>query len=656
MSSSGKKLTIEERLSLAAKSRAKRKGKKLKSGSGTPVVTSAPGLRDQTPDFGLKIEADYDDDRDKNVEIGANWSESFTRALPENFREMQSEEVVAVLRPVFDDILQKLNETQSTLEASAELSRPGTKDSALVKLLQQKDLQIENLKQEGEQLSVRELKQNNLVKTLRKTVQTLETDLELEKEVIHEKQNDLNKFRDQNDKNSEEILILRSRLENSNKELNAVVDRHENFVALEHEPLRTEVLSLRKENLELKAGLEKITEEATTTSSVLKVKYEALQLNAQQEITRLETDIERLRIEVDSNTSNRLNANTNSDMNDHERIVRDFTKLEDEHKASTRNWSTIEAGFINRIAAFQAELEKSSETQNSLRDSVLKLQEKNEDLASQIERFTAENTALKNEYHERKEEISIVQAALSEAREDYALLAEKYSFQKKQLESNISKEDINDSTPVPVELKSPLIDDLGRVDPISQWSLSASAELETGSLKDAEYECEKSDLDIADQNISQISGDVAELDLYDRKPSLASINFTSSQQFTNPQSQTRGQMNAQMVSKLGGEVRRLQTELSSLQDSYEALQKSKDDANESILKLIEENEKAKKCESARFKLEQDVSDLETRLEASLQLLGEKTEKVDELQNDVDDLKELVQMQIQQMVDMQEKVR
>lgn len=79
-------------------------------------------------------------------------------------------------------------------------------------------------------------------------------------------------------------------------------------------------------------------------------------------------------------------------------------------------------------------------------------------------------------------------------------------------------------------------------------------------------------------------------------------------------------------------------------------------ANDEILRLLEENDKFNEVNKQKDELLRKVEQIQSQLETSLQLLGEKTEQVEELENDVSDLKEMMHEQVQQMVEIQEKMR
>ena len=74
------------------------------------------------------------------------------------------------------------------------------------------------------------------------------------------------------------------------------------------------------------------------------------------------------------------------------------------------------------------------------------------------------------------------------------------------------------------------------------------------------------------------------------------------------------------------------------------------------MKLIDKNNGLSSIKLEKEELEKQVRDLQEKLDTSLQILGEKTERVEELQNDVLDLKDMLHEQVKQMVDLQERLR
>lgn len=161
-------------------------------------------------------------------------------------------------------------------------------------------------------------------------------------------------------------------------------------------------------------------------------------------------------------------------------------------------------------------------------------------------------------------------------------------------------------------------------------------------------------------SVSDISGIfLPPTDNVDNGDNIANNNRSNSHVYINDNtviSSNNNQINAQLVSRLGSEVRRMEGELTSLQAAYDQLKDEKKCTNDEMLKLIEENERVKTFQEERDSLKVRVTELENQLETVLQVLGEKTEYAEELENDVQDLKEMMKQQVQQMVQMQEMTR
>ncbi|GME81450.1 unnamed protein product [Ambrosiozyma monospora] len=117
-----------------------------------------------------------------------------------------------------------------------------------------------------------------------------------------------------------------------------------------------------------------------------------------------------------------------------------------------------------------------------------------------------------------------------------------------------------------------------------------------------------------------------------------------------------GTANIQIVSKLSTHIRRLELEVLNLKDEISDLAKQKQEASSEIVKLLKENEKVDSLKSDLEGVKTQYDTLNKNYEATLQLLGEKSERCGELEADVDDLKDLLRQQVTQMVEMQEKIQ
>lgn len=96
----------------------------------------------------------------------------------------------------------------------------------------------------------------------------------------------------------------------------------------------------------------------------------------------------------------------------------------------------------------------------------------------------------------------------------------------------------------------------------------------------------------------------------------------------------------QLVERMTAAVRRLESEKASSKEELVRLAAQRDEAREQVISLMQEVDEKRKSEERVAMLEKEVKGLEERYLTTLEMLGEKSETVEELKADVVDLKEL----------------
>jgi len=96
----------------------------------------------------------------------------------------------------------------------------------------------------------------------------------------------------------------------------------------------------------------------------------------------------------------------------------------------------------------------------------------------------------------------------------------------------------------------------------------------------------------------------------------------------------------QLVERMSAAVRRLESEMAGSREELARVQGQRDEGRREIVELMREVEGKRKAEERVRCLEEEIKELGVRMETTLELLGEKTERVEELQQDVEDLKEM----------------
>jgi hypothetical protein len=96
----------------------------------------------------------------------------------------------------------------------------------------------------------------------------------------------------------------------------------------------------------------------------------------------------------------------------------------------------------------------------------------------------------------------------------------------------------------------------------------------------------------------------------------------------------------QLVERMSATVRRLESERAAIKDELTRITSQRDEARQEVVELMREIEKKREADTRVQELEAQVEQLNQRYQTTLELLGEKSEQVDELHADIADLKKI----------------
>ena len=113
--------------------------------------------------------------------------------------------------------------------------------------------------------------------------------------------------------------------------------------------------------------------------------------------------------------------------------------------------------------------------------------------------------------------------------------------------------------------------------------------------------------------------------------------------------------NIQLVNKMSSNIRRLEIELNTLKDEYSKISTEKEKVEQELLESLKLTDEIKLLHSELDSLKSVIKDKEIQEQRMLELIGEKSEQVEELKADVVDLKELCKLQVQQLVEQSSRV-
>lgn len=96
----------------------------------------------------------------------------------------------------------------------------------------------------------------------------------------------------------------------------------------------------------------------------------------------------------------------------------------------------------------------------------------------------------------------------------------------------------------------------------------------------------------------------------------------------------------QLVERMSAAVRRLESERAASKDELLHITTQRDEARQEVVALMKEAEEKRALDERVKELETQVQELDQRYQTTLELLGEKSEQVDELHADIADVKKI----------------
>lgn len=104
----------------------------------------------------------------------------------------------------------------------------------------------------------------------------------------------------------------------------------------------------------------------------------------------------------------------------------------------------------------------------------------------------------------------------------------------------------------------------------------------------------------------------------------------------------------QLVERMSAAVRRLESEKATSKEEMARLAAQRDEARDEVVALMREIEEKRGQDAKVARLEREMADMDRRYQTTLEMLGEKSERVEELEGDVADLKKIYRDLVQTM--------
>lgn len=647
-----KRLTLQERLALAAK-------KKKKAAADGESAPPSPKPAHEVP---------------TEPEIPAETDESV-----ESKKELEK----------FKQLNQELQEQNKQLRAASQKSS----SVDVEKKLAEKDVLIQQLMEEGQALSGKEIKLHEKVRAMAaanaKLEQSLKDYASKNEDALLRLEEVENLMKTHKLKSVDQLLEL---LDTNNRKLAETTsaleeEKAKNWEAKykeqqrQHEGELQEKWNFQKELDEARLKLQMAEKQQSLeqklkddTISQLKEELGRLKKESGSEISRLEAKVEALRLENEGFMKTLVNEDTPTEAEAKHIAYSEYAKLSEAHKnlqqqyvSSQENWKLIELQLLNKA-------ETILELLNALKKAKVKAQGEIRNLNGQV---TVAKEELAQAIELRKEvekSYGDLQFQLSVKEDDLKELAAKkdelqaifnadrhnWEVQEQKLKENIEKleETVQELRELNLgasnvdsfaQLQSRKLRDLGLHISINEDPQTPGLMPGLGQLSQPSFN------NLFEANMLAIS--LTDLDLFEAPegpvPDDALTYWRNSADRSGIPS-AQGGKNIQLLSKMSANIRRLEMELLALKEENEMLSAQKDEAQQEIVAQQEITAKLANLEEEIERLQKEIEQKLQREATLLDVIGEKSLLVDELRADVEDLKNICHQQVEQMIGMAEK--
>lgn len=749
-----KRLTLQERLELAAQKKSKANAeKKAKKIINNEIENSKTTEVETNNDKNDKIEL-------KELNLKDILTEDLTNNQPDVVEKIEKY-VSSKIDSVEQSYKEKISKLESELVKKSKTS-VDIKDNNLIEKLKSKDEQIRELLDEGNKLSRKEVQLNQSIKKLK----IHESDLESELETL-EKANEELSGRVESlegkvvDYDKTTRLLAEEKLANETlkKKFDSLKVAKDSLLdelkEIKFSKLDVQLEDVKKELEEKTNEFEKIQDnherllvsskdtEDTLTFKIKELEKklkenEELLYDRNQEIKRLEENVEKLRFDNENIIPTASNNNNNNEI------------LQQQYEEAQENWKLIESSYLKKINNFENQIEEFQNLNigyskkikiltNDLKQKSIdysRLEEQNQmfesnsgTLEKKIETLNQTNKTLNNNLEKIKLEFN-------KEKENFEKHIQKLEQEKESIESILKLrnnefgplnppntnsfylQDLSSSSSLMKSLNTPNLNN--RVNNNKRYSVQLSDPTQLNSRQNAPLSSSNSTFSFSRLNnmqpmtpqdrILRHQNSIVSFDSYDNDNVRENVNendtlmdnegplgikinqsfasfTTNSPQLNDEDSEfmmsndeiglgmdaeTENGMNTpiiengnnnesyigkniQIMNKLASQIRILELEINTLREDSKRLEEEKESASKEIVRLMNDNEKVEEIRGEVKERDEKIATLEESYHKVLIILGEKEERLGELDADVDDLKDLLRQQVQQMVEMQEKI-
>lgn len=409
-----------------------------------------------------------------------------------------------------------------------------------------------------------------------------------------------------------------------------------------------------------------------------KEKSRLLEIELDAERAALEQKMETLRSQAEE-------ASSSASGDAHAKLLRQVETLQSQYSIASENWQRIEGSLVARISAVEKERDEMEKNENEVRKKLREANLRAKKSEAELEASRDTIQELQRDLEITKQKLDKVTRKLEEAEQELINVKEEATRQMKlaetTLQQRIEEEKVKwQESLVPDEEAQPISDSPMPYSRKSSWMEQDRNSLSRprSSLMNLSFSesMDKAPLSFRHNSTTstpsiilgrQSSNDLTMLSSATDTPSIHPLEADEDQDalrrpsmqddragthvsYGNAQSRGVNDLisastvgagpSVQLVERMSATVRRLESEREASKDELARLTTQRDEARQEVVALMREVEDKRKCDDRIKELESTIEDLDQRYNTTLEMLGEKSEQVEELQADVVELKRI----------------
>ncbi|KAJ5794105.1 M protein repeat protein [Penicillium paradoxum] len=359
------------------------------------------------------------------------------------------------------------------------------------------------------------------------------------------------------------------------------------------------------------------------------------------------------------------------------KLLRQIETLQTQYAAASENWHTLEGSLLSRLANVEKERDDAGRREIDLRKKIREMNQKLKKFEEELDNAKETEHDLKSRLDERMEELQKLQQKLEKAADDLTSTQKDMAEQKKTCDATWAQKLEEERAKWREQVNSP--SHLRGMSPVGSVRRSSTLEAMTPGLLDFRSPSRRSSVlpfaspelgtpprqNSYPASITQATLSPPQINTNQSIMEAPSISFEPDEYFGDSgtpvtpsayggtqappsrgindiisESTVGAGPSVQLVERMSATVRRLESERAGSKDELARVTTQRDEARQQVVDLMRELEQKQLSASRVQELETELEDLDQRYQTTLEMLGEKSEQVDELNADIADLKKI----------------